>query len=351
MNPSNYQKLAMRTECEQEKSRERFYRERETDPKARLLPVRLNHAVLGLAGEVGELAGAVEKWLYYGRELDRNNVKEELGDCCWRLAQACDCMGLDLGEVMGANLNKLKVRYPGGYTDNCAAVRDRKAEGDALGGADVGGPTWVGKLERQAEELNNLVKELESIPVRADPHDVYRAGVLKERLKEVGKELGRLCKTYSEFFRGEAVVTGEGIPEDVGEHLRKECPHSNPFTFSQKTPARGGSDDRLPGDLTYYKWYTRSAVYRDGWLIFYGEYRADYTLLTSLGYTCMEGGTIPSVPLPKEFDRDVLGGWVPPPAEAVLRKQLDAYNCRERDDELKSLRDRLAQLEARDGIL
>ena len=94
----------------------------------------LLHSQIGLAGEVGELAAAIQRWLYYGKELDRVNVIEELGDLCWYLAQACRAMDVKLEDVMAANLNKLKFRYPERYTDYHAAEenRDRAVERDAL---------------------------------------------------------------------------------------------------------------------------------------------------------------------------------------------------------------------------
>lgn len=62
MNLNNYQKLAGRTECDQVAAR---YRINSGEvPSKCLLPTRLLHACIGLSGEVGKLAGAVERWLY-----------------------------------------------------------------------------------------------------------------------------------------------------------------------------------------------------------------------------------------------------------------------------------------------
>ena len=40
----------------------------------------LDHALLGLVDEVGELASAFKKHVGYVKELDVTNVKEEIGD-------------------------------------------------------------------------------------------------------------------------------------------------------------------------------------------------------------------------------------------------------------------------------
>jgi NTP pyrophosphatase (non-canonical NTP hydrolase) len=123
MNPLEYQKLASRTECDQDKACERMEEVYPADPTSTgqrdlLLPVRLNHAVLGMAGEVGELAGALEKWLYYGRALDRENLIEEMGDLLWYVAQLCNGIAVDMSMVMEANIAKLRARYPEKYSDS-----------------------------------------------------------------------------------------------------------------------------------------------------------------------------------------------------------------------------------------
>lgn len=137
MTPKEYQELAARTECDQLAARARMMGVACIFPPSRLeqlTPIRLNHAVLGLGGEVGELAGAVERWIYYGGELDSLNIKEELGDLLWYIALACNVKGFSLEDVMEANIRKLKARYPDKYTDLAAAEgnRDRAKEREAL---------------------------------------------------------------------------------------------------------------------------------------------------------------------------------------------------------------------------
>lgn len=73
---------------------------------------RLNHAVIGLAGEVGELASQMQKHLYYQRPLDLTNVKEEAGDILWYLALLFNTLCIDFGDVMESNIAKLRKRFP-----------------------------------------------------------------------------------------------------------------------------------------------------------------------------------------------------------------------------------------------
>lgn len=132
MDPTEYQVSASRTECDQKRSLTRINDcsvfERTGWPD--LASVRLIHGVLGLTGETGELASAVEKWLYYGHELDETNIKEEVGDCLWYLALICNALRLDLDGIMDANIAKLKKRYPEKFCQDRAKEenRDRAAE-------------------------------------------------------------------------------------------------------------------------------------------------------------------------------------------------------------------------------
>jgi NTP pyrophosphatase (non-canonical NTP hydrolase) len=109
-----YQQLAGRTECDQSIARRRY---------DDLLAIRLNHALIGITGEVGEIAATVERWLHYNQPLDRDNVIEELGDILWYVALACNVLEVDMEEVMKKNITKLRHRYPEKYTDAAAVAR------------------------------------------------------------------------------------------------------------------------------------------------------------------------------------------------------------------------------------
>ena len=132
---------------------------------------RQKHAVLGLIDELGEIASCLKKEIGYGKELDKTNMKEEIGDfiyfshrkneeygwnqdfdklikncepkekdpfiiisnlfsnvhylCCAyspyntdnftdvleNLIELMNCYGFTIAEVLNANVNKLKARY------------------------------------------------------------------------------------------------------------------------------------------------------------------------------------------------------------------------------------------------
>lgn len=151
---------------------------------------RVFHAAMGLVTESGELIDAYKKHIYYGKDLDRVNIKEEIGDICWYLALAhdvwgisepkaypkgettgtlaqitlmvqssavcigfteekrifeeqladilgaivviCKTEGFDLEEILDTNIAKLKARYPDKFDAEKALNRDLKTEREIL---------------------------------------------------------------------------------------------------------------------------------------------------------------------------------------------------------------------------
>lgn len=86
----------------------------------------LRHAVFGLTSEAGEVAGILQKE-YQGHQFDKEHMKRELGDCLWMIAEACEALDLSMEEVMIANIEKLKARFPDGFSSKRSLHR---AEGD-----------------------------------------------------------------------------------------------------------------------------------------------------------------------------------------------------------------------------
>ena len=76
----------------------------------------LINSVMGLCGESGEAIDIVKKWLAHGHELDKEHLKKELGDIAWYLAEAATALDLSLEDVLQANIEKLKRRYPEGFS-------------------------------------------------------------------------------------------------------------------------------------------------------------------------------------------------------------------------------------------
>ena len=77
---------------------------------------KLLNACLGLAGECGEVCDIVKKHLYQGHELDVDHLIEEAGDCAWYLAELAAGLDISLDTIFRLNIDKLKRRYPDGFS-------------------------------------------------------------------------------------------------------------------------------------------------------------------------------------------------------------------------------------------
>ena len=82
------------------------------------------HAMFGLASEVGEIHGVVQKH-YQGHPINDGKVKEELGDLLWFAAELCTAYDWKIEDVMQENIEKLKKRYPDGFSEERSVHRDR----------------------------------------------------------------------------------------------------------------------------------------------------------------------------------------------------------------------------------
>lgn len=86
-------------------------------------PGELLNGVLGLTGEAGEVADIVKKYVFHGHELDRKELIKELGDVCWYLALLCHALDVPLDVVMISNIEKLRNRYPKGFSESASINR------------------------------------------------------------------------------------------------------------------------------------------------------------------------------------------------------------------------------------
>lgn len=92
----------------------------ELDELDNINPALLLTAAIGLAAEGGEFAELPKKIVFQGKpftEEIRRHMMLELSDIGWYWINACRALNLDPNEVIAANVNKLKVRYPGGSFD------------------------------------------------------------------------------------------------------------------------------------------------------------------------------------------------------------------------------------------
>lgn len=99
MTINEYQKLAMTT----------------LNPALDKKDVLIN-GVMGLCGESGEVIDIVKKHLAQGHELDKEKIIKELGDVAWYMAEIATVLDVELEDVLVQNIEKLKKRYPEGFS-------------------------------------------------------------------------------------------------------------------------------------------------------------------------------------------------------------------------------------------
>jgi NTP pyrophosphatase (non-canonical NTP hydrolase) len=108
LNLNEYQELALRTANPGKKG----------SP-----PIQLNWA-FGLWGESGEIAEIIKKFYWHGHSFDRGILEDELGDCLYYLAVLSDSFGIDLEQLALHNVEKLRDRYPEGFSEERSRNRD-----------------------------------------------------------------------------------------------------------------------------------------------------------------------------------------------------------------------------------
>lgn len=107
MTINEYQKLAMTT----------------LNPDLAKKDVLIN-GVMGLCGESGECIDIVKRHLAQGHNLDREALIKELGDVAWYLAETAFALDVELEEVLIRNIEKLKKRYPDGFSTEKSINRE-----------------------------------------------------------------------------------------------------------------------------------------------------------------------------------------------------------------------------------
>jgi NTP pyrophosphatase (non-canonical NTP hydrolase) len=105
MNFNEYQKLALRTFNTKNKDQ-----------------MTLN-GIMGICGEGGECLDLMKKHMFQGHELSKDKLKDELGDIMWYLAITAESLNLEFDEIAQFNINKLKTRYPNGFSVSDSIAR------------------------------------------------------------------------------------------------------------------------------------------------------------------------------------------------------------------------------------
>lgn len=111
MDFTEYQKLAQTTSNDKLTKREHI----------------LNGA-LGLNGESGEVADLIKKAFMQGHTIDRVKIWEEIGDVLWYCAELAAATDMDLGFIAQWNIDKLRRRFPNGFSTERSVNRETEKE-------------------------------------------------------------------------------------------------------------------------------------------------------------------------------------------------------------------------------
>lgn len=79
--------------------------------------------LVGVVGESGTLAALLGNNIARGVPTDPDELAGELGDLLWYVAALCTKFDLDLSDVMQRNIDKLKQRFPNGFTSADSIAR------------------------------------------------------------------------------------------------------------------------------------------------------------------------------------------------------------------------------------
>ena len=72
---------------------------------------QMGHALLGMAAEVGEAIDPIKAYIYYGKQIDLENVMEELGDLRFYMQALMNVLKISEQQVLQYNADKLAKRY------------------------------------------------------------------------------------------------------------------------------------------------------------------------------------------------------------------------------------------------
>lgn len=78
---------------------------------------------VGLAGETGEVIDLIKKHCFHSQKLDKEKLIKELGDVRWYFEYLLAATGITMEEVEQKNIEKLRKRYPNGFSPEAAKNR------------------------------------------------------------------------------------------------------------------------------------------------------------------------------------------------------------------------------------
>lgn len=85
---------------------------------------KISNGCMGMCGEAGETIDILKKYEWQGHQLDAEKLIDEAGDCLWYIAELACGLGVTLEGIAKHNLEKLKKRYPDGFSADKSVNRE-----------------------------------------------------------------------------------------------------------------------------------------------------------------------------------------------------------------------------------
>lgn len=76
---------------------------------------QVSNMIFGANGELGEVTDILKKHLYQGHRINKQHLAEEIGDALFYIVNLCTLYNLDVEDILQANVDKLKKRFPNGF--------------------------------------------------------------------------------------------------------------------------------------------------------------------------------------------------------------------------------------------
>lgn len=86
------------------------------------------HALYGMGSELGELYSIFQHMLQERSSVDCSELKKELGDLMWFVAEFATANCWSLNEIAQKNIEKLMKRYPDGFSEERSKNRHTYGE-------------------------------------------------------------------------------------------------------------------------------------------------------------------------------------------------------------------------------
>lgn len=84
----------------------------------------VSNMVFGILGEGGEVADQLKKNFFQNHQLDKNHLKEEIGDLMWYIVNLATLYDFSMEDILQENYEKLQKRYKKGFSSEESINRE-----------------------------------------------------------------------------------------------------------------------------------------------------------------------------------------------------------------------------------